>query len=159
MDRALGWMSLFFVLAGCAGEPPCPDGWVEAPDGSCDATAETVAAIEGRIGPIGAYGFVRLTSTGCIPGSASPNCTMVSYPENREIQIYETHSGGACQASASLVAMPLTDETGTWAAALDPGLHCAVLVEPTTSMTERIDFSVSDGLVETQGFDLTEESF
>ena len=49
-------------------------------------------------------------------------------------------------------AMPLTDETGTWAAALAPGLHCAVDAATST----RIDFSVGDGLVETQGFDLTE---
>jgi len=145
-----------FLVAGCAGEPACPDGWVEASIGTCDATAETVAAIEGRIGSVGAYGFVRVTSTSSVPGSGLPNRTAVSYPENREVQIYQTHSGGACQSSESLVAMPLTDATGTWAAALDPGLHCAVLVDPTTSMSERIDFSVSDGLVETQGFDRTE---
>ena len=64
--------------------------------------------------------------------------------------IYQTHSGGACRASESLVAMPLTDRTGTWAAALAPGLHCAV-VEST-----RIDFTVGEGLTETEGFDLVD---
>lgn len=149
MNR-IAWMSCFVLLTACGGDAPCPDGWSEGPAvDSCDANADTVSAIEGRIGPVGAYGFVRVTSSRT--SAAGPNRTVISYPENREVLIYQTHSGGACRASESLVAMPLTDRTGTWAAALAPGLHCAV-VEST-----RIDFTVGEGLTETVGFDLLEE--
>ena len=156
MVRTVSCLSFFFVLAGCGGDSPCPDGWVEgAAVGSCEASAETVAAIEGRIGSMGAYGFVRITSSRT--SGAGPNRTVISYPENREVQIYETHSGGACRAAESLVATPLTDATGTWAAALGAGLHCAVFMDPASALSERIDFSVGEGLVEADGFDLTEE--